>query len=342
LSTLDNFKIVSDLLLKGVGGRSYRLPHFLSIMKLTKKEPLVSVIMPVYNGGFFMGQAIESILKQTYKNFEILIIDDASTDNTWQIMKNYKKLFPKKIKIFRLKKNIGAFGAMNLVIKKAKGEFIAPMDSDDLSHRQRLEKQVDFLQENPEVIVLGTQAWVIDENNEVIGKKNYPCNNKEIYQNYAVVHPIVHPSCMIRRSLLPEKNKIYENKYGVNDDYYTFFKLLNYGKFANLPDYLLSYRIHGANSSLQNLKGKFFNISKIRIMACRELNYRFSLKAIIIFLAQFLLVMLIPGKIINYVYFFLRGMYEPAKFLEKINLLGFWEKSGLLLRAYVRSIKLAK
>ncbi len=289
-------------------------------MKIEKSSrPLVSVVMPIYNGSFFADQAIESILKQTYKNFEFLIIDDGSTDGSWNIIKSYKKRYSKKIKIYRLKKNRGAFGAVNSILRQAQGEFIAPMDSDDISNKKRLEKQIKFMVENPEVIVLGTQALVIDKNGEMIGKKTYPCDNKRIYKEFAIVHPIVHPSCMIRRKLLPDKNCLYEDKFGVNDDYYTFFKLFNYGKFANLPEYLLSYRIHGANSSFQNLKEKFFNISKIRIKAWKELNYKPGLEAIFAFMAQFLLVLVIPGSLLNQIYLLMRGMYSPARTWAKLK-----------------------
>lgn len=276
-------------------------------------QPVVSVIMPVYNGSCFMEQAIESILSQTYQNFELIIVNDFSTDNTPVIIERYCRLYPKKIKVIHLRKRYGAYGAANVAIRRAKGEFIAPMDSDDISYSERLQKQVNFLLTNKEVIVVGTQARIIDREGIIIGKKIFPTTHKEIYKKFFGVFPIVHPSCMIRRSLLPNKNKLYENKFGVNDDYFTFFKLLNYGKFYNLSEYLFSYRIHGGNFSLLKLKEKFFNTLKIRLLAIKRLNYHPSPIGLLNLLGQTVLVVVLPESILLRVYLLIKGIRAPQE-----------------------------
>jgi len=273
---------------------------------------LVSVIMPVYNGSSFMNQAIESIIKQTYNNWELLIIDDASTDKTWSIIKDYQSRYPHKIKSFRLKRNQGAFQAANIAFKKAKGEFMAPMDSDDISHPQRLERQVKFMLKNPKVIVLGTQAYLINAKNQIIGKKHCPTTHEEIYQQYAYTHPIVHPSSIIRRSLLPNKQKVYETKYGVNDDYYTLIRLLQFGEFANLEEYLFFYRIHRNNNSLKNLKKKYWNTFLIRLEAIFKYHYKISLLGLIVLVSQSFLATILPEKIAKSLYFLIRGYSKSA------------------------------
>lgn len=280
--------------------------------------------MPVYNAAEFLVKAIESVLDQTYRNFEFLIVDDGSTDDSWKIINSFQKKYPKLIKTFRLKKNTNAAGngAVNVIIPKAKGEFIARMDADDVAHPQRIERQVKFLLNHPEVILAGTQAKVINAEGEVIGEKSYPLTHEKIYKKYAEIHPIIHPSCMIRRSLLPHKNKLYEMKCGVNDDYYTFFRLLNYGRFANLPEYLLSYRIHKGNSSLQDLKKKYANISNVRKIAQKKFGYQVSWKAKAVIYLQDILVNLIPEEMLVSVYLFVRGMKteNPVRMvLQKVN-----------------------
>ncbi len=289
-----------------------------------KTAPLVSLIMPVYNGSLFIEQAIESILNQTYQNFELIIINDFSTDDTPTIVGKYPKLYPKKVKVLHLKKNHGAYEAINKGFRQAKGEFIALMDSDDISHSKRLEKQVEFLLKNKKVIVVGTQARVINQNGKVIGEKSFPTSHKEIYKNFIEVFPLVHPSCMIRRSLLPQKNKLYKNKFGVNDDYFTFFSLLNHGKFRNLPEYFLDYRIHGGNSSLINLKEKFYNTLRIRLLAIAKLNYQPSLTGLTKFFFQIILVALLPESILIKVYLLAKGIEDPLEprnaFTNKFNL----------------------
>lgn len=284
--------------------------------KYTKiSKPLVSVIMPVYNAGGFLVEAIESILKQTYTNFEFLIVDDGSKDNSWEIITKYKKKFPKLIKTYRLKRNTNAAGngAVNAVLPQARGLYIARMDADDVAHPKRLEKQVRFLSNHPRVILVGTQARVIDRMGNVTGKKSYPLDHTSIYKKYAVVHPIIHPSCIIRRSMLPDQNRLYQMRFGVNDDYYTFFTLQKVGQFANLPDYLLDYRVHGHNASLQNLKEKYFNITRIRDVARKELGYSMTLKARIIIVIQTALVRVIPESLLVGIYLALRGMSTKQK-----------------------------
>lgn len=284
------------------------------------KKPLVSVIMPVYNAGEFLVEAIESILNQSYKNFEFIIVDDGSTDGTANVLRSYQERYPKVIKTYYFKKNKGESAAANFAFHKARGEFIARMDADDISRPQRLEKQIKFMFSHPRVIVLGTQAEVVNSNGEIIGKKTFPLTHKKIYENFAIFHPILHPSCMIRKSLLPNKNFLYENKFEPNDEYYTFFKLLNYGKFANLKQSLMFYRIHSDNKSLQNPKSKFVNILRIRKAAFNHLQYKPTLKALVLNLLQCIAVGLLPGKLVVPIFMVLKGMYSSSRILDKISL----------------------
>lgn len=275
-------------------------------------EPLVSVIMPVHNGSFFVAQAIESILSQTYKNFEFVIVNDHSQDNTFAIIEKYRQNYPKKIKVIHLSKRRGAYGAANVAIRQTKGEFIALMDSDDVSHSKRLEKQVEFLLQNKDVIIVGTQARIIDTNGNIIGEKAFPTDHKEIYRKFFELFPIVHPSCLIRKDLLPKKNRLYKNKFGVNDDYFTFFTLLKYGKFHNLSEYLFDYRIHSENSSLKSLKQNFYNTIKIRLVAVTKYNFKPTIGSLIKFLGQILLVAPLPESILRNIYFLIKGVHSFA------------------------------
>lgn len=292
-------------------------------MKSIYKNPLVSVIMPIHNGSKYMIEAIDSILNQTYKQFEFIIINDNSTDSTLEILKNYKKRYP-KIRIISLNSRHGPFGAINLALKYAKGEFIAPMDSDDISHPKRLEKEVQFLLDNKDVIVVGTHARIINGEGNVIGKKTFATKNDDIYRQFFEVHPIVHPSSMIRRGLLPKKDAIYYNKFGINDDYFTFFNFLTYGKFANIGEFLFNYRIHLKNNSLQKLKGKFFNTVKIRLIAVTKLGYKPTAGGLIKFSGQIILVSFLPESWLFTLFLISKGIYspqnKPVRFMQKINL----------------------
>lgn len=275
--------------------------------------------MPVYNAGGFLAEAIDSILSQTLQNFELIIINDNSKDNSEKVILSYKKRYPGKIKYFKLTKRLGAFGAANIGIKHARGEFIAPMDSDDISHPQRFEKEVNYLIRDKEAIVVGSQSRLIDKNGFVIGKKVFPLCHQDIYRSFFEVQPIVHPSCMIKRSLLPEKNRLYYNKYNVNDDYYTLFSLLRYGKFANLPEFLFNYRIHSNNSSLQKIKQKFFNTVKIRIEAVIKFGYAPSFVGLLKFLLQLLVIAPMSEKMLLYCFMVVKGIAAPPKLVGKLR-----------------------
>lgn len=272
-------------------------------MKKNTKKPLVSVLMPVYNGGKYIAEAIESILNQSYRQFELIIVNDASTDNTAKILKHYINKYPRKIQVINLEINLGVANATNSAFKLAKGKYLAIMDCDDIAHSNRLQKQVEFLEKNKKVIVLGTQAKIINKKGQIVGEKNFPTTHNKIYSSYGLVHPMVHPSIMIRSKLLPQKDFLYENKYGIHADYFNLFKFLKYGEFANLPEYLLFYRIHGKNNSLGKLKKSYWTILKIRIEALLKLNYKFSLIPFIAMIIQSIVVLMLPESIVKYLYF---------------------------------------
>lgn len=276
--------------------------------------PLVSVIMPVHNAEPYISEAIDSLLRQTYPNIEIILVDDRSTDRSWEILQDYARRYPHKIRAVRTKRttNAAGNGAMNYGFQFAKGEFIARMDADDVSYPERIEKQVAYMMSHPEVFVLGTQADIIDQNGASIGEKRFPIDHDAIYEQYGILHPIVHPSVMIRRSFLPRKRKIYEMVWDVNDDYYTFFKFLHIGLFHNLPEKLIAYRVHGKNASLQEPKKKFWNSVRIRLSAIQKFRYRMSLRAWILLAIQCVIVGLLPERLIVPVYLLLRGMAKMS------------------------------
>jgi len=272
--------------------------------------------MPVHNAGKFLVPAIESILAQTYKRFELIIVDDGSNDDSWKTIRSYRKLYPRTVRVYRTPKQLNAAGngAADIGLTHAKGEFIARMDADDIARPKRIEKQVEFLLANPPVILVGTQADIIDKKGTIIGSKSVPVNHEAIYNQYGFVHPIIHPSVMIRRSMLPDPDRLYSHKWGINDDYYTFFKLLNCGQFANLPERLLKYRVHGGNASLTNIKEKCYTTAKIRIEAMKYFNYHMPIWALGMMILQVAFVSVIPNKTLGWVYPMLRGMNrQPVK-----------------------------
>lgn len=283
-------------------------------------KPLVSVYMPVFNAALYVEEAIESILKQTYKNIELIIVDDASTDDSAKIIKRYVKQYPKKIKAIYLKKNVnmGGDAAGNIAFRQAQGDYVARMDADDIALPDRIEKQVAFLEKHPSYAVVGTSAYVIDKAGQVVGVKIIPSRHEQIYDEFFVFHPMIHPTIMVRRAALNGRKDLYRLEYQANNDYLTFIELIAKGyRFGNLPEKLLYYRMHGKNDSLVQVKSRFMNSLKIRYRAVREFGYNPTLTGAVKLLAQVLAVAILPERVIVPVYLMVRGIASPWDFVPK-------------------------
>ena len=278
-------------------------------------QPLVSIIMPVYNAGNFLKSAIESILNQTYKNIELIVVDDASSDSSLEILKKYVRRYPRKIKLIQMSKNLNCGGdrCANEGLKKATGVYVARMDADDISHKNRITKQVEFLENHKNVFLVGSNAYVIDKNGKIIGQKNEPSNHADIYNSYFTFHPLIHPTCMMRRKF---KNKkfVYQLSYNANNDYLTFFTLICRGAvFANLPQKLLYYRIHGHNDTFVHMKQKFVNTMKIRLKMIILFGYRPSVKAVALSVVQTGVFLILPEKALFTMYLASRGIIKKPQ-----------------------------
>lgn len=282
-------------------------------MKSSKanKKPLVSVILPVYNGLPYLEKAIQSILNQTFSNFELLILDDASTDNSWELIKKYAAK-DKRIRAFQNKKNLGIGKALNLLIKKTSAQFLARMDADDLMLEKRLEKQINYLQKHPDIVVLGSFMKEIDKKDRVMGKRIMPVKHKDIYNMMYYAMGIQNPTVVFNRKLIPQNFSWYQEA-GLIEDLDMFFRLFKYGRFANLPEFLMLYRIHGENLSLKKVKKTFKAAQKIREKAIREYSYQPALKARFLHLIESVLIGLTPEKYVLKLYSVFRKLSALSK-----------------------------
>ena len=209
----------------------------------------VSVILPTFNSSLFIYEAISSILKQTHKNLELIIIDDKSTDDTIKIIKLFRD---KRIRLIETKQRLGIAYSLNLGIKLSKSKFIARMDSDDISEPNRIEEQVNFLIKNKHIDVVGSSIKIIDEVGRVNKFITYPKSNYEIKFFMCLGCPIVHPSVMMRKSIFEKYGIYYKDDYA--EDYELWSKLLDKNvKFYNLDKYLLKLRKHKNNASKTRL-----------------------------------------------------------------------------------------
>ncbi|AEF86656.1 glycosyltransferase, family 2 [Treponema primitia ZAS-2] len=207
--------------------------------------PLVSVIMPVYNAEIFVRETIDSILNQTFHDFEFIIIDDASSDSSPDIIKSYND---PRIRFYKNEKNIGYVANLNRMIDLAQGKFIARQDNDDISHPDRLKKQVAFLQKYENVGVCGSYVQLIGTKKGLFKR---PIRDKDIRARLLFFCPMVHPSVMMRASLFKQGIK-YDEELSPAEDYNLWFEISKMTKIANIPRVLLYYRLH--DNSVSNLK----------------------------------------------------------------------------------------
>ncbi len=222
----------------------------------TKKK--VTVLMPVYNGEKYLQEAIESILNQTFTDFELIIINDGSTDSTLDIIMSYKD---PRIRLVQNESNLKLIVSLNKGIGLANGMYIARMDSDDVSLPQRLEKQVAFMDSHPEVGVCGTGIRTIDLNGEIIGEYLFPSSHNVIKWRLFFDSPIVHPSTIMRRELLVQIGG-YDIYSEYVEDYDLWIRLSKITKLANLQESLLLLRKHGTNITKIKLKEHLINCAR--------------------------------------------------------------------------------
>ncbi|NJN10966.1 MAG: glycosyltransferase [Richelia sp. RM1_1_1] len=210
---------------------------------MNKENPKISVVMSVYNASAYLRESIESILNQTYTDFEFIIINDCSTDNSWEIINEYAKK-DSRIVLINNPENIGLTKSLNKGLKIAKGEYIARQDADDVSLPQRFGKQVLVLDENPEVILVSCDLEVIDSEGNPYSKYQRSCKPEFVawyllFYNYLAGH-----SQVIFRREPVSKLGGYCETYLYAQDYQLWSRLVKIGQIYILPEILLQYRVH--------------------------------------------------------------------------------------------------
>lgn len=266
------------------------------------KNPLVSVIMPVYNGEEYLAEAVQSILDQTYANFELLIVDDGSSDGTAAIAQELSEK-DDRVKVLRNKVNLKIVGTLNRAIDESKGKYIARMDSDDYKYPNAIEQQVAYLESHPDVVVVGGAIEVCGPNMGVLNHRAYPQSDAEVRSKIFRYNPFAHPAVMMNASLVGDE------RYALNwaEDYDMWFRLGNKGKFANLPETVLKLRTHPESVSQSKLAFQEKLTLYIRLKAVFEYGYVMSTSDKAYFVAQVMGTKLIPAKIKFKLFGFLRG-----------------------------------
>jgi Glycosyl transferase family 2 len=209
--------------------------------------PRVTVLMAVYNGELHLREAIESIIRQTFQDFEFLIINDGSTDRTRELILSYDD---PRIRLVDNKHQLGLTRSLNRGLRLAEGEWIARQDADDVSEPERLARQVGFLEKHNEVALLGAWYRKIDSDGAVIGNRELPCSWTQIRWSLLFICPFVHSAVMLRKSLLVEQIGFYDEAFAYAQDYDLWSRIARRFSVANLAEYLVDYRTTAESMTL--------------------------------------------------------------------------------------------
>jgi len=213
----------------------------------------VTVLMTVYNGGRFLAEAIQSILMQRFRDYEFLIIDDASDDGSVCVLKDFAAK-DARIRLILNEQNKGQTACLNQGIREARGLWIARQDADDISMPDRLEAQWKAIKKTPDLMIVGVNGWVIDERGCCTGMIHAPLSDDGIRWSLPFRNPFIHAGVMFRRQWSDGSAVLYDEEFGICQDWELWGRLLDHGNGMNLPQRLVAYRHQEGSLSHRNLE----------------------------------------------------------------------------------------
>jgi glycosyltransferase involved in cell wall biosynthesis len=227
--------------------------------------PLVTVLMPVYNGEAYLCEAIESILQQSYTNFEFLILNDGSSDRSAEIIQSYTD---SRIRLINNAANMQLIATLNRGLDLAQGKYIVRMDADDISLPQRIERQVEWLEKNPEYGLVG--SWFEDFNGtDTIRTIKYSSDDTHIRIRHLYQTHIAHPTAVLRKSVIDEHNLRFDPDFVHGEDYAFWVQMSAYCKLSNYPEMLVRKRDHP-----QNVSNKYAQIQSDTCARVKQEQFR--------------------------------------------------------------------
>ena len=256
-----------------------------------EKQPLVSVQMPSYNCEEYLQEAIESILGQTYANFEFIIIDDCSTDGSWEIISRYASK-DKRIRAYQNEENLKIVKTRNraLELMSSEAKYVAMFDSDDISMEDRLACEVAFLEEHDEFGIVSSHILIIDENSEVTGKRFYETDPDKLHKKLFLKSPAHQPCSMLRRSILDQVGG-YDDTGGFDRsrDFELWTRIGLVSKIKNLDMFLMKYRVTLTQGKWTHLRETLASTIQVQLVG---LKAAFSFKLLLYIILESVLLVL--------------------------------------------------
>ena len=240
--------------------------------------PKISVILPCYNSEAFIGSSIQSILDQTYRDFELIIIDDGSTDGSTEIIKSFHDT---RIRYIRNPENLGLIKTLNIGIGLSEGMYIARMDADDISYPNRFEEQARYLDERSDVSLVGTGYCTIPS-----GKTFVPHKTPKLW-DMLIRNQFAHPTVMFRKNNFLDNGLVYDENYNSAEDYELWSRALIKGlQCHNIPAPLLRYRLHPDSITARKRNEMLQTCQKVRRNLLAEFTTDPSLQAFLLLVAR--------------------------------------------------------
>lgn len=206
--------------------------------------PVITVLLPAFNAAPFLGAAIESVLAQTCVDFELLVIDDGSTDSTRVVAAGFRD---PRLRVLANERNLGLTATLNRGLREARGEFIARQDADDVSQPDRFARQLEFLRANPQVMLLGTSARQVDDAGRAQGTLDMPRSPLAVRWAMLFDNPFLHSAVMFRRAPVVAEFGGYDESFSISQDYELWSRIARRHPVANLPERLVTLRAHAGS-----------------------------------------------------------------------------------------------
>jgi len=257
------------------------------------KKPLVSVVIPVYNGANYITQAVDSVEKSSFRDLEIILLNDGSKDKSKQICQQLRKQYPNIIFINKIY-NQGLSETLNYAIDKARGKYICRLNQDDIMLPERIKAQVDFLENNPEYVMIGGALELFDEKEKSFEKLFMPLTDQQIRNNWLYLNSFADPAVMYRKDAVIKAGK-YRQEFYPADDMHLWYRMGNVGKLANLKQVVTKMRIHKQGATTRIFRTLIKQTWKLHLWSVKHVQ-RPSLTIWIYWIFQYCLGMILPVK----------------------------------------------
>jgi len=250
-------------------------------MNTSDAPPLVSVLTPVYNAEAYLDEMLASLRRQTLTDFEVILVDDGSSDASAEIMERVGQV-DARFRVLRLPTNQGIVPALNHGLEACRGAYIARLDADDIAFPDRLERQVGYLEKHPELVVLGTSLAYIDSAGRSLGKVRRTAVTGSLLR----ANPLLHPTVMFRRAVLLSAGLRYRAEFAYAEDYYLWLELSRHGRLATLDEVTVLYRVSSSALRARRLKAMLRATLRVQAAAICRLGIRLRLSDLPSFLAE--------------------------------------------------------